>query len=473
VKRYLVFIFFIACHLVASAQGTVTIKGVIQNQLSDSIAISFNNNRLIYEPVNYNEELDKGSFKYTFKVKEEYTPVTIRHGRLFTELIVQPGDDLSMEAVILDSALSITYTGKGSDRANFLAKHAIDMGLVDRYPSKMQAYLKADPSTFIKKVNEDELKELLYLQKNKAGLTPSFVRYLETAYRYFSYFCLYQYPLMHEVAMSNGYNFSSIPKQNYTTVKNIPAIFNDSFLHMVPYRLYADQFYRMQMEVAGYFNDTVHVFRVQDSIARMALKNMPPATAEYVIALHLYAAIRILPIDTAADRIAKFKKRWPNSQYKELIDAQFAIVKRLAPGEKAYDFAFTTPQGKTGHLSDLKGKIVFLGFWSSSNRQNIVEMKAAAQMAAKYKDKDIVFLYVSLDEDDATWLQAIEQHRLQGIHCRENGSWNSFLAKIYGIQSLPTFFLLDREGKFTLKQTPMPSQSGFMVQVVDKLLSTQ
>jgi len=203
--------------------GTVTINGVIKNPLSDSISISFNNNRLIYEPVNYNEELDKGSFKYTFKVKEEYTPVTIRHGRLFTELIVQPGDDLSMEAVILDSALSITYTGKGSDQANFLAKHAIDMGLVDRYPSKMQAYLKADPSTFIKKVNEDELKELLYLQKNKAGLAPSFVRYLETAYRYFSYFCLYQYPLMHEVAMSNGYNFSSIPKQNYSTVKNIPA----------------------------------------------------------------------------------------------------------------------------------------------------------------------------------------------------------------------------------------------------------
>jgi peroxiredoxin len=229
----------------------------------------------------------------------------------------------------------------------------------------------------------------------------------------------------------------------------------------------------MQMEVAGYFNDTINVFRVQDSIARLAIKNMPPATAEYVIALHLYAAIRILPIDTAADRIAKFKKRWPTSQYNALIDAQFAIVKRLAPGEKAYDFAFTNPQGKTGHLSDFKGKIVLLGFWTSSNRQNIIEMKAAAQMAAKYKDKDIVFLYVSLDEDDVPWIQAIEQHRLSGVHSRENGSWKSFLAQIYGIQSMPTFFLIDREGKFALKQTPMPSQSGFMVQVVDKLLSKE
>ena len=190
----------------------------------------------------------------------------------------------------------------------------------------------------------------------------------------------------------------------------------------------------MKLEVAGYFNDTINIFRVQDSIGRMALRTMPPASAEYVIATHLYAAIRHLPLDTAIERTNRFKKRWPESIYKKDIESQLAIAKRLAPGEKAYDFTFTTPQGKTGKLSDLKGKYVLLGFWSSEYRQSIIEMKAAVQLGNKYKDKNIEFLYVSLDSDDFPWIMAIETNKLAGIHSRESGGWKSLLAQIYGVR---------------------------------------
>jgi thioredoxin-related protein len=45
------------------------------------------------------------------------------------------------------------------------------------------------------------------------------------------------------------------------------------------------------------------------------------------------------------------------------------------------------------------------------------------------------------------------------------------LAQIYGVQALPAFFLIDKEGKFVLKQTPMPSQAYFMVRELDKVLT--
>ena len=470
-KQYL-FSFLLLCSgFISSGQGVVTIKGLIKNAASDSIFISFNNSRLIYEPVEYKVLLDEGKFEYTFKVKEDYTPVMITHGRFKADLLLQPGDDLQLIATIVDTTWTLAYKGIGSDRANYLAKHAAEMGLMDAYPGKMQPLLTKDANVFVAKMDVEEKKELLYIDRNTEGVTADFIRYLQEYYRYFTYFCRFQYPFLHEVAGNKSYNFSKIPKVNYEAVKGIPPVFNDSFISMVPYRLYADQYYRMQLEVAGYFNDSAHAYQMQDSVTVLALKKMPPTTAEYVIALHLYANVRTIPTAMAEGRMADFKKRWPSSPYKKDLEAQYGIAKRLDVGQKAFDFTFTTPQGKTGKLSDFRGKVVLLGFWTSEYAQNISEMRAAAQMANKYKDKDIVFLYVSLDATDPPWIATIEKLKLMGIHTREDGSWKSFLAQIYGVQNLPSFFLIDRDGRFALKKTPYPSQSALMVATADELLA--
>jgi peroxiredoxin len=470
VKRYLFLFILLSCGVAVNAQGLVTIKGVIKNPSSDSIKIGYNNNRLIYDPIEYKALLDEGKFQYSFKVNDEYTSVAILHGNLVSELLVSPGDNLDLTAEIKDTTWTLTYKGKGSERANFVAKHAIDMGLLDRYPSKMQKFLAEDVKPFMKDISYEEDYEMEYLEKNKAGLSPQFVRYLQQTYRYFTYFSLFQYPLMHEVTKQKGYNFSTIPPENYTTVKKIPPAFNDSFINSTAYRLFADQYYRMQLEVAGFFNDSLHVYRMQDSVAKLAIKNMPTATAEYVIALHLYAAMRTIPLSMATERMEQFKKRWLNSMYKKDLETQYAIAKRLAPGEKAFDFTFTTAQGKTAKLSDLKGKVVLLGFWSADDRRSLVELNAGAKMATHYKDKDIEFLYVSLDKEDEPWIKTIEKYKFKGIHTREDGVWKSLVAQMYGVQGLPAFYLIDKDGKFVVQQAPFPGQTTLIAPIVDKLL---
>ncbi len=471
-KRHL-FLFILLCGCtLANAQGIVTIKGIINNPKDDSIKISFNNSRLVYEPVDFGALLDEGRFEYTFKVKEKYTGIIIKHGKLESELIVMPGDELDLTVVAsTDSTWALTYKGKGSDRANFMANHARDMGPLEKYSYKMFSKLGAEVKSYLTIVKQEEKKEFDYIEKNKGKLPADFVRFVQQSVIYFSYFCRFQYPFMHEVSLNKTYNITTIPPVNYDAVANIPPAFNDSFISAPSYRLFAEQYYRMQLEVGKYFNDSANTIRVQDSIARLAVKTMPEQTAQYVIALHLYSVLRSIPLDTAADRLNKFKKRWPSSEYIKDLDAQYAIAKRTAPGTKAYDFTFTTPQGKTGKLSDFKGKIVLLGFWASYDRQSMVDMRAAAQMANKYKDReDLVFLYVSLDTEDQPWINAIETFKFQGVHTRENGSWKSLLAQMYGIQSMPTFFFIDRNGNFALKDTPRPSQSAIMKVEVEKLL---
>jgi peroxiredoxin len=470
VKQVLFAIILLFSGFITSAQGTVTIRGTIRNPLSDSIKIFFNNSRLIYDPVEYKALLDDGNFQYSFKPKDEYTSVIIGHGKLETELLAVAGDDLQLTAEVKDSTWTVTYTGTGSERANFIAKHAREMGFLFKYPSKIQKHYGKDVKPFMKDLGYDEDDEMAYLDKNKAGLSPQFIRYMQQMFRHFTYFGLFQYPLMHEVTVKNGYNFSTIPPVNYDAVKNVPPAFNDSFMSSIPYRLFADHYYRMQLEVAGFFNDSLHVFRMQDSVAKLAIKNMPPATAEFVVALHLYAAMRGLPLDMVTERMNAFKKRWPNSMYKKELEAQYAIAKRLAPGEKAYDFSFTTAQGKNAKLSDFKGRVVMLGFWSSTDRRSMLEVAAGGKMANHYKDHPVSFIYVSLDTEDKPWIEAIEKYKLGGIHTRENGAWKSLLAQMYGVQGMPAFYLIDQQGKFVMAQTPLPSQSTRLAPVVDKLL---
>ena len=467
--RIFLSLIFLFTTVTLSAQGTAKLKGLIKNPISDSIYVTYNNGTLIYDPVMYNGTLNEGRFEYTLKLQEPFTPIIIKHGKLETELILQPGDDLALTAFVNDTAWSVSYTGKGSAAASFAAAHETRLGKLDRYPSKMQPYLKSEPETFMVKMDSMEKEELAFLELHKSGLPKPFVQYWSAMVRYFTYYCRLQYPFMKEVAKNKGYNFSSIPKENYITIKGIPETFNDTFLPVAPYRLYTDLIYRMQLQTAGYVNDTLDMFRVEDSIARLALKNMPPATAEYVTALQLYSRIRTLPAAFIEGRIEQFKKRWPKSAYLTNLQSQLAIVKRLSVGEKAFDFTINTPQGKTAKLSDFKGKYILLGFWSSEYRQSITEMRAAAQMANKYKD--IAFIYVSLDKDNDAWVKAIEANKLQGIHTREEGGWKAMLAQLYGIQALPTFFLIDKEGKFAVQQTPYPSQAGLMVKVVEDMLN--
>lgn len=469
-KNYIFLLMLLFCTAAAGAQPSVTIKGVIKGSSSDSIQISYNNSRLIYEPVDYKVKLDDGKFQYAFIPKEDYTAVTIIHKNLTTELLISPGDDLQLTALVNDTSWKVTYTGTGSERANFMSKHAADMGFMATYPGKLQKHFTKDVKAYMKDISYEEDDEMEYLEKHKAGLSPQFIRYLQQTYRYFTYFGLFQYPLMHEVAKANGYNFSSIPPVNYDAVKNIPPVFNDSFISSISYRLYADQYYRMKLEVGGYFNDTAHVFRMQDSAAKLAVSDMPTGTAEYVVALQLYAAMRNIPVEMVKQRLDEFRKKWPNSIYKKDLEAQYAIAKRVAPGEKAYDFTFTTAQGKEAKLSDLKGRVVVLGFWSSMDKRSVMEVNAGGKMAKHYDGQPISFVYVSLDTDDSTWIKTIEKFKLNGIHTRENGVWKSLVAQMYGVQGLPVFYLIDKDGKFVMQQTPLPSQARMILPVVDKLL---
>lgn len=116
-------------------------------------------------------------------------------------------------------------------------------------------------------------------------------------------------------------------------------------------------------------------------------------------------------------------------------------------GEIAPDFVSSRPDGSKLALSDLKGSYVLISFWagwSSLSREEHQYMLDAWKLRAAFPLK---ILQVSFDEDRSTWTKAIKEDGLEWDHVSDLRRWESAIAGIYGIEKIPSNYLIDPRGE--------------------------
>lgn len=126
--------------------------------------------------------------------------------------------------------------------------------------------------------------------------------------------------------------------------------------------------------------------------------------------------------------------------------------------------------GKEMRLSDLKGKVVYIDFWSHSSWACLTDIPAAKKMEGLYKGKDIVFVYVSVDDNEASWKRATERMQLSGINTCDCGGWDGTIAKQYDLQAVPAHFLINKKGRYAVDIAPAPTDEMNFTTTVNKLL---
>ena len=72
---------------------------------------------------------------------------------------------------------------------------------------------------------------------------------------------------------------------------------------------------------------------------------------------------------------------------------------QLRPGQAAPDFAAETLDGKFYNKQNLQGKVVVLTFWSTRCEICHSEIPNLNRVAERYRDKDVVFLAVTMDNE--------------------------------------------------------------------------
>ncbi|MBS1773026.1 MAG: AhpC/TSA family protein [Bacteroidetes bacterium] len=152
--------------------------------------------------------------------------------------------------------------------------------------------------------------------------------------------------------------------------------------------------------------------------------------------------------------------RFPNAKLTKDYTAKFSPILKgetqqqpaqqpSAPGigAQAPEISLTTPDGKQVTLSSFKGKYVLVDFWASWCAPCRHENPNVVAAYNKYKNKNFTVLGVSLDDDKDKWMQAIAKDGLSWTHISDLKGWESIAARTYGIQSIPSNFLVDPQGK--------------------------
>src|SRR6187431_3372357 len=85
---------------------------------------------------------------------------------------------------------------------------------------------------------------------------------------------------------------------------------------------------------------------------------------------------------------------------------------QLAVGDKAPDFTVTDPTGKPITLSNFRGKLVLVNFWTSACMPCRVDHPALYKLYNSYKNFGFDVISVSLDTKKDQWLQAVRSDQI-------------------------------------------------------------
>lgn len=120
--------------------------------------------------------------------------------------------------------------------------------------------------------------------------------------------------------------------------------------------------------------------------------------------------------------------------------------------EEDFDYNFTLKDLKGNKVSfdQYKGKVVFLNLWATWCGPCKAEMPAIQKLYDKAKGKNIEFVMLSIDKAQA--LPKVEEYVNTNSYTFPVFMPSGFLAEPLQVRSIPTTFVISKEGKIIMKE---------------------
>lgn len=395
----------------------------------------------------------------------EAIQINVQIGSLWLLLnsVVFPGDTIHIEQKGHRYLITGNHQNELSFQEAFNKKFRLSILAGIRHT---RAIRKLDGIAFAKFTKKEIAKEIAFIHnynKNKP-MRQEFIRRQEINSNYENGAELYRYcGGKHKHFLSDTVYTNFIKELN---INNEAALAQNSYLHFVRECLFftwnskIDRSNLREPQTAYFLKNQ---YPIRDSIARRNFSGKVLDLAyftndiEQISWLNFYKGRAIydsIYVQTS-NAITNGKSKYSDTSYYTRVLSQLERHKQQA--KPAADFTVKDLQGNPHKLSDYRGKVIYLDFWSTTCAPCVAEIPALNALIEKFKGQDVVFLSVAFDSDLEKLNRFLVKKPINGIVMVEEKGFGSKVAGDYQIQSIPRYCIIDKAGNFVNDHAPRPT----------------
>ncbi|CAA6829372.1 MAG: Peroxiredoxin [uncultured Aureispira sp.] len=445
-------------------QANVLLTGTILNDSIGEVILEINKRYINNTVEEYNAYLNSTkNFGIACRVEIPQL-VTLRYGEKSCQLFLEPNDSLHVEFNSQTFPEKIKFGQRAKDNnslwQNYTKQFPKDLIIFNyrQYRKGMHYYkihqdldklmYKTAPTDFVQLLEtERKQKESMYLLFNEdpsKHLTDEFKTFIQTEFNYDHWLKLLTY--------GDVYQGRHRLDTSFLSFLDSALILNDLSLGNENYRDFITAFVHYRCRYQSNTKESIYI-----QLYNYSKYYLDGRTKYFTMAQFLATALRkenpvaILPI------YEDFIKENPYYELDKIVLDPFQKANQFTAGTAAPNFALKNAQGETVQLSQLKGKVVYLDFWASWCRPCMQKIDALQALKARFKDKNVVFLHVSLDRSQENWIKTLDEKKFTGQQLFFD-PMRSQITTDYEVLSVPKFFLITKKGNFAFTPSSLDSK---------------
>ena len=405
---------------------------------------------------------EDGSFSHTLLI-DKASKSNLRADRKNIVIWLEPGTTLEVTFDVTNPETTRLFSGDTESESEF--SNVIDKVNREINQSNREAY-KLEPNEFKEKVLSDREKKdemLNNLVSKTPGLSKAFINREKTTYEFSSYASLLSYERAHkfntetvEVELPSGwYSFMDNIDLNNESYLDIPECTN----------VISTVIDKKISETSNLGDDAGDAERLGVQFEWIKSNISNPAVADYFMYSYIAAIVPYQGPAGIEKYIDTYIQSSLNKENKIALEAIVTEWAPIMPGMDAPIFNLPDLKGNMVSLEDFAGKYVYIDFWATWCGPCKIEIPVLEQLAKDYAGKNIEIISISVDRDKQEWVNMITRDKPEWLQLHDSIELNDE----YLVKFIPTFVLIDRDGKIIEPRAPRPSSGKELTDLLDSL----